>query len=130
MEENIKKINEVIIWYNTNNPDASQILEAMKRLSGYLWYFAEIVSNCKRDYNEKYFIRRLEIEKSKQVLIKSGLAVNRSSSQAVIDNEDIYRTETEAESVAVKADILLKQGNRVLDIMRTDLSFKKTEANL
>ena len=123
----ISKIDEIVKWYAKAKPTPEQIIEAYKKLTGYLWFFAEIVADAKDEYNNKYYMRRIETARSKHNLIKTGLAVAKADVEAMLENEEIYNIELEAESIVHRADILLKQGNRVAECMRTEISFLKQE---
>lgn len=127
MTEIIQKIDSIVTWYNTNESNISGLLENYKKLSGYLWYFAKFVSENKKSYNENYFVRKLSVARSKQELINKGLAVNKAENEALIENKEQYQASLDSEALAYKCDLLLRQGNRILDCMRTDLSYQKTE---
>ena len=60
-------------------------------------------------------------------LVKSKLAVNKAEIEAILTHETDFMMEVEAESVVYRADLLLKQGNRVAECMRTEISFLKQE---
>jgi hypothetical protein len=105
----------------------AEIIEAYKKLTGYLWFFASIVADAKDEYNTKYYIRKIETARTKMNLLKTGLAVAKSETEAMLDNEDHYLIEMAAEGVVYRADLMLKQGNRVAECMRTEISFLKQE---
>jgi len=128
-EKVLDEINKVVIWYGkTKNPNPSDLMEQYKKLSGYLWFYASYVADVKGEYNQKYFIRKIETVKEKDRLVKKDMAVNRAEIEALLATEDQYFVEMEAESLAYKADLLLKQGNRVADCIRTNISLLKKEA--
>ena len=45
------------------------------------------------------------------------------------ENEELFKQEQEMESLALRLDIFLKQINRVLQAMSSDVSYLKWEAN-
>ncbi len=45
----------------------------------------------------------------------------------MLAKEDEFYQEIEAETLAYKADLMLRQGNRVAEAMRTEISYRKQE---
>ena len=123
----IKEIDGIVKIYAKSKLTPDQIIETMKKLNGYLWFFAEIVAMAKDEYNNKYYIRKIETARTKMNLIKTGLTVSKADVEAMLENEDIYMVEMEAESLVYRADLLLRQGNRVAECMRSELSLMKQE---
>ena len=123
----IREIDGIVKWYARSKPSGAYIIEAYKKLTGYLWFFAEIVTEAKNEYNNKYYIRKIETARTKMNLVKSKLAVNKAEIEAILTHETDFMMEVEAESVVYRADLLLKQGNRVAECMRTEISFLKQE---
>jgi|SaaInlV_200m_DNA_2_1039689.scaffolds.fasta_scaffold16289_1 hypothetical protein len=123
----IREIDGIVKWYARSKPTGADIIEAYKKLTGYLWFFAEIVTEAKNEYNNKYYIRKIETARTKMNLVKSKLAVNKAEIEAILTHETDFMMEVEAESVVYRADLLLKQGNRVAECMRTEISFLKQE---
>jgi hypothetical protein len=128
LESLLAAIGKIVTEYNkSKNPSPAQLMEWMKKLTGYSWYFAGYVADVKAEYNGKYFIRKIEAVKEKDRLVKSGLAVNKSEIEAMLSTETAFYIEMEAESLAYKADLMLKQANRVCDTIRTNISLIKVE---
>lgn len=124
----IQAIDNIVKWYGkTKNPSPDQLIENYKKITGYLWFFADIVATAKDEYNQKYYLRKIETVRSKMNLIKKGMAVNKADAESMLEHEDIYMTEIEAESIVYRADLLLRQGNRVADCIRTEISWLKQE---
>jgi hypothetical protein len=122
------EISRIIVEYNKAlNPMPDYIMELYRRLTGYLWYYSEYVSDAKGDYNQKYFIRKIETIREKSRLVKENLAVNRADIEAMLATEDQFMEEIEAESLSYRADLLLRQGNKVAECMRTHISLLKKE---
>jgi hypothetical protein len=44
-------------------------------------------------------------------------------------NEELYKQESDSEALALRLEIFLRQCNRVIDSMRTEISFLKAEVN-
>jgi len=127
-EKIINRITEIVQWYGkNNNPTPDTLMDAYKKITGYLWYFAEHVASTKGEYNQAYFMRKIETIREKDRLVKMKMAVNKADIEAMLSTEDQFMIEIEAETIAYKADLLLKQGNKVADCMRTHISLLKTE---
>ncbi|MGB2111224.1 MAG: hypothetical protein ACPHY8_05295 [Patescibacteria group bacterium] len=45
------------------------------------------------------------------------------------ENEELFNQEQEMESLALRLDVFLKQVNRVLQVMSSDISYLKQESN-
>tara|TARA_R100001594_G_C3994524_1_gene253166 strand:- start:652 stop:822 length:171 start_codon:yes stop_codon:yes gene_type:complete len=45
------------------------------------------------------------------------------------ENEELYKQEQELESLALRLDTFLRQCNKVIEAMRTEISYLKQEAN-
>jgi hypothetical protein len=125
----LAEINQIVTWYGKHkNPNPGDLMDQYRKLTGYLWYYAVYVAETKTEYNQKYFIRKIETVREKDRLVKSKLAVNKAEIEAMLSTETQFLLEMEAESLAYKADLLLKQGNRVCDAIRTHISLLKKEA--
>ena len=122
------EISKIIVEYEkAKNPFPDYLMELYRRLTGFLWYYSEFVADTKGDYNRKYFIRKIETIREKDRLVKGNLAVNRAEIEALLSTEEQFLAEIEAESLAYRVDLLLKQGNRVADCMRSEISLIKKE---
>ena len=130
IEKITQNISQIVTWYAKTKPNETQLVELldnMDRLTGYLWLYADYVADAKREYNLKYFTRKVSVSKEKMNLINSGLAVNKAEVEAMLANETQFQLEQEAEAICYKADLLLRQGNRVVEAMRSRLSYYKQE---
>ena len=121
------EIDKIVKWYAKGTHTGAEIIESYKRLTGFLWFFASIVADAKDEYNNKYYVRKIETARTKMNLVKSKLAVNKAEIEAMLEHETDFMIEMEAESVVYRADLMLKQGNRVAECMRTEISFLKQE---
>lgn len=124
MDEIGKIVND---YCKAKNPTPVQIMEWYRRLSGYLWHYATFVADVKAEYNSKYFIRKIETVKEKDRLVKANLAVNKAEIEAMLSTETQFFIEMEAESLAYKTDLLLRQGNKVCEAMKSHISLLKKE---
>jgi len=128
----LTRINGIVQWYIKTKPDETQVtnlIDKMDELTGLLWLFADFTADAKVEYNSKYFTRKVEVAKEKMNLIKSGMAVGKADTESLLAKETEYMLEQEAEAVCYKADLLMRQGNRIVDAMRTRVSYFKTERN-
>ena len=126
----LSRINIIVEWYVKTKPNETNIPELinkMDELAGLLWLMADFTADAKLEYNQKYFIYKIEVAREKMNLIKSGLAVNKADIEALLSKELEYQLQQEAEAVSFKADLLIRQGNRIVDAMRTRISYFKTE---
>jgi hypothetical protein len=109
----------------------SQDIETMIRIREDLsigsFYFAEIVSDLKITYNHQHFIRKINIAKDKQAFLAEGKTLGQSDNEALIKNEEAYNEQLETEGNSYKADILLRQTNKVLEAMSQTISYLKIE---
>ena len=128
----LKRITTIIEWYIKTKPNETQVvnmIDKMDELSGLLWLMADFTSDAKLEYNQKYFVYKIETAREKMNLVKTGLAVNKADTEALLSKETEYELQLEAEAVCYKADLLMRQGNRILDSMRTRISYFKAEAS-
>jgi len=123
-----QEISKIVTEYGkAKNPMPDYLMELYRRLTGYLWFYSEYVADVKGEYNQKYFRRKIETIREKDNLVKRGLAVNKAEIESMLSTEEQFNLEMEAESLSYRADLLLKQGNRVSDCLRTHISFLKKE---
>jgi len=124
----INEIQKVIDWYNKECHTApiETLLAAQDKLSTLSWYLAQETADIKTDYNTKYFTRKIAVSKQKQTLMQTMTGVQ-AEAEAVNDNADKFRAEQEAEALAYRLDLLLKQTNKVISSLSQRISYMKTE---
>lgn len=128
IEKVVHEIDKIVRWYATDeNHTPDELFKEYTRLTGYLWFFADYVAGQKWAYNAAYFTRKIGVIREQSNLVKTGLAVNKAEAEATLANEDQYKIELEREAEAYRAELLLRQGNRVADCMRSKLSYMKKE---
>jgi len=92
---------------------------------------AEQVADFKAEYNRSYFIRKITISKTKQGLISGKkYAVSKAQIEADVLHEEELKTEINNESAAFRADLLLRQLNKILESVSQRISWLKTEKPL
>ena len=132
-EELTKGIKNIITWYNKTNPREDKFIELLDnrdKLAGYRYLLAEFAGDVKGEYNEHYFIRRINVTKSTHaILAASKLPKNKAEIEALLEHEDLYHIEQTAEAVAYKADLLWKTVGDTLQAMQQRISFYKNENN-
>jgi len=130
MIEELKKIQEIVDWYYGNSKtcqDIDILLTCRDRLAVHSFRLAQIASDIKMKYNLSYFMRKVSVARKIQELTKADLAYNRAEAEALVRNESAYKEEIENEGAAYKADILLKQVNKILDALSQRISHLKAE---
>lgn len=125
----IEEIKEILNWYFINGSKASidDLLINQDKLSIWACNLGEFTGELFDAFNANMFIRKFSIAKKSLDLQKANMTISRADKEALVDNESNYKKEIEAQGEANKADILLRQTNRVLDAMRTRISYLKAE---
>ena len=109
--------------------DINGLIELRDRLAIESFYLAQELAEAKSNYNSSYFVRKIQIEKSKQGFVKE-MAYNKATTEALIQSEELYKTELDNESIAVSLDLLLKQVNKILDAIAQRVSYLRDEQKL
>ena len=125
---NIEKAKQILIDYEKAT-ELVAILDLYKRLSLYAVFLWENLATLKKAYNTSYYTRKIEVSKSYLNNKKEKITDRQSLELATSENEELFKQEWELESLAMRLDIFVKQVNRVIDAMRTDISFLKWELN-
>ena len=131
--EIIKEIEKILVWYKENykSQDIVNFLNAQDKLAILSYNLAQESGEAKMNYNMSYFIRKINVSKSIQ-----GLMAGRQLSKAQAENESIvscekfFNQESISEATTYQYDLLLRQVNRILDAMRTRISYLKSEKEL
>ena len=132
-ESDIKQLLEELeaglIWYNDNSYKASisELLKFQDEMAIRSYWMASILAQAKKKYNATYFIRRIVIAKKEQTLILASHGVSEAKATALIQAEDKYKAEQDAEAEAVRYDILLRQVNKILQASQQRISYEKQE---
>ena len=129
LDETLLKIHELLHDYVKNNTTNSidYLLDIQDKLCIWGMRLAEITADCKTTYNYQYFIRKIHVSKQIQNLIKQGTRIGQASNSAIADNEEVFNAEQESESIAYKADLILKQLNKSLSAIQQRISHLKYE---
>ena len=106
MKLTLERIGELIEEYNnTNIFDGNKLNEQLKELTSRLYYIETIRTKAHEDY-----------EKVIHTKVAKGFSVARATNQANIEVPEMYQLRR-----------LLESGYRVVDAMRTNISFLKSE---
>jgi len=129
MTETLQHITDIIDWYSEKSTGATidEILDRRDQLSGYCYHMAEMAADLKIEYNSRYFIRKINVAKSKQAFLNEGHTLGKSENDALVKHQEAYNAQIEAEADAYKADVLLKSCYKVLEAMSQRLSWLKQE---
>jgi len=128
-----KEAEKIIDWYikNSNREQSINIiLTARDRLAGYSYYIAQQVAETKTEYNLAYYIRKIQVNKSTQGFINNKIAISKAKIDAELENEALIKTEIELEAQTYRADLLLKQINKILDAISQRIAYLKVENSL
>jgi hypothetical protein len=124
-----KQISDIIIWYKdigilTQN--INQLLEYKDMLAISSYMLAEFAATKKIDYNVAYFVRKVSVIREKEQNNKN-MSATKAETKAMLSKENDYYREINAQGEAYKADLLLKQVNKILDCMTQRISYLKQE---
>jgi hypothetical protein len=125
----LPEIEDALDWYDLKGYKAGpdSLIKVRDGLAIRSYYLAAIAADQKQEYNKAHFIRRIEIGRSKQALISKGSAVNKAEVSSLLENKSAYEAEMEAEAMAYKCDLLLRQVNQVLAAMQQRIAQLKVE---
>ena len=125
----IEQITQIINTYNKQYKSLSidDLLNAKDKLVTLNFNLAEEVADSKKSYNMGYYIRKINIVKSKNAFINQGQSATAAQSAATEDNAEELKEELDREGIAYRMDLLLKQSNKVVDALTQRISYLKTE---
>ena len=125
----IEQITEVIMAYNKNYKTLSidELLNAKDKIVTLNFNLAEEVAAAKDSYNMGYYLRKINVVKTKNAYINQGKSATAAESTAIENTRAELKAELEKESYAYRLDLLLKQSNKVVDALTQRISFLKVE---
>ena len=129
LDQTLKKIEGLLSEYMSirNSCNITALLDVQDKIAIWGMRLAELSADYMTSYNYQYFIRKINVSKKKMQLIKLGNKIGASDAQAMVDNEEVMNVEQENESIAYKADLILKQLNKTLSSIQQRISFMKQE---
>lgn len=135
MKSVAKILSEIDQWVNTyyqarESSSIEGLLDIQDEIAIRSYTLAKHVADYKKSYNGAYFIRQVGVAKSSLQHQKNGLKIGTADKQALIDNESNYEIEQAHEATAVQLDLILRQTNRILDVITQRISHYKQEKRL
>ncbi len=130
MKDTIEHITEILQAYEQQltNPDIENLIRMRSELAIYSFRFGSILADLNEKYNLSYFQRKIQTSKQKANFVnKHKMPVNKATISADIECEEVILKETEAQSLADRAKILLDQTNKVMDAISQHVSYLKYE---
>ena len=129
MEKTLKNIKNILTWYHQSkgNQEIRDFLDRRDKLAIWSFRLAELAADLKIDYNAKYFIRKINVAKNKQAYINEKKSAVVAENLATLDFQEVWDEMIQAEAEAYRADVLLRQVNKVLDAMNQRIAFMKSE---
>ena len=129
MEKTLKNIKNILTWYHQSkgNQEIRDFLDRRDKLAIWSFRLAELAADLKIDYNAKYFIRKINVAKNKQAYINEKKSATVAENLATLDFQEVWDEQVQAEAEAYRADVLLKQVNKVLEAMNQRIAYMKTE---
>jgi len=127
----INTLQAYIKEYNSirDSGNISLILDIKDNICAWSFRFAELTADIKISYNDLYFIRRINVAKTRQALIKQGSTIGAADTDALVKHEESYKAEQEYESLSYKADLMLRQTNVIVRAIEQRISYLKFEQN-
>lgn len=128
VQDNLQTAKDILEEYENTN-ELTRVLQLYKRLSIYSVFLWENLSQLKKQYNTSYYTRKIEVSKSYLNNKATKITDKQALSLADIENEELYLQESQTEALTLRLDIFLKQINKVLMAMSSDVSYLKNEKN-
>jgi hypothetical protein len=126
----LDEISKIISWWiglEKGFTDIEMLNYTQQKLSGYSYYLAEQAAEMKQEYNKGYYMRKINISKSKNAYINQKKSATHAESLALIDHKSDYENEIKNEALAHRLDLLLKQVNHILAAIQQRISYLKQE---
>jgi hypothetical protein len=131
MDEVINEIRKLVEAYKKQYKtlNISQLLNLRDKLATYSFNLAEISADAKDAYNTNLYINRIEFNRQKQHYMNEGKSGTQAEAMANTDKgvEESLDAKLGAESWGYRADVLLRQVNKILEALNQRISFLKYE---
>lgn len=128
IHDNLEVASKILKEYESTT-ELTRILQLYKKLSIYSVFLWENLSDFKSQYNLSNYHRKIEVSKSYLNNKKQKITDRTSLEMANTENEELFFQEQDKESLALRLDTFLKQINKVLMAMSSEISYLKQEAN-
>lgn len=125
----LESISKCVNWYQNNYSKATpdQLLDIKDKMVTLNYNLAEELAYFKKEYNLKHFDRRIQISRQKNELINGGKSATAAESMATEQSAEVYKSELENESAAVRLDLLLRQSNKIVESITQRLAVIRDE---
>ena len=129
MKTTLTRIHGAIDWYekHSSTEDIEGLINARDVLAVLSFRLAEMVGDNYGQYNESYYIRIIETSAKINTLRKSKMAINQAEHETREQLRDHYKREKDAETIAHKSSLILKQVNKILEAMSQRIAFMREE---
>jgi hypothetical protein len=124
---------KIMDWYyreGCHSLNIPLLIENKSKLSGITYYLSEVAADLKYDYNNAYFLRKIEVAKSKQGFMNEGKTASMSEAMSITQNTEYNKVELEKEAHAYKADLMLKSIYCVINSMTQQVAYLRKELDL
>jgi len=126
IEKNLAKAKELLVKYE-NAKHIWEYLNIYEKLSLYSVFLWENLSQLKTEYNRSYYRRKIAISHSFLTNRQEKISEKTCLEMANDENSELLEQEMESEAIANRLDIFLRQINKVLEAIRTRISYEKAE---
>lgn len=125
-----RKIMDWYYLYGCKTMNIPELIEKKSKLSGITYYLSELAADLKLNYNTAYFIRKIEVAKSKQSFMTEGKTAAMSEAMSITANSNLNKEELEKEAQAYKADMMLKSIYCVINSITQQVAYLRKELDL
>lgn len=127
--EAIKLIEQIKLLIDEYKKEQSvfKLVNVYERLAINLVFLWEEEAKLKQIYNSSYYSRKIAVSHSYISNKMEKMTEQQSIKMAETENEELLKQELENEALLQRLHIFRMQGNKVLEAMRTKISFEKWE---
>ena len=122
----IEKIKQILIDYETTQ-ELSKLVNIYEKLALNLVFLWEEASKLKLDYNMKFYNRKINLSHSYLSNKAEKITDWQSLKMAEVTTAEDLKAELEAEAFVVRVENFRSQCNKVLEAMRSRISWEKSE---
>lgn len=126
IETNLNRTKELMVEYE-KSVHIQDMFRIYEKLSLYSVFLGENLSELKKQYNKAYFQRKISLSRSFISNRSQKISERTSLEMATESNASLLETELEAEALAYRLETFLRQVNKVMEAMRSRISFEKQE---
>jgi hypothetical protein len=123
IENNILKVKTIIAQYEKSKT-LTEYLDAYEKLALYSVFIAENLSTLAEEYNLAVYARKIGVSECFMAYRKDN-SEKTSQEMANLEKKELLSDEIEVENLTNRLKNFLSQINRVMDAMRTRISYEK-----